>query len=239
MAGGTTAAAKAGGEPGAKDLFFGDDNPALASAQSLRPSASAAAQRTPAPATKTTNAGIRVWLTEASDTTGSRKISPQQVFRTGDRFRFWLQSNRDGYLYLLNVGTSGTTRLMFPRANQDNRIVRRTDFSIASPIVFSEPAGAEQLVVVLSSKPIDDAAVQLKDGSLVKVALKPGATATKPAQGRDSASASLDLALADLRGSKDLKFDDDGSELVAVNRRGDDKPGAFTPVVVNLRLTHR
>lgn len=239
--------------PGAKDLFFGDDKPALVAERSLRPAVApgqGGATSTTAAAKQPTNPGLRVWLTEASDSSGSRRLSPQQSFRTGDRFRLWLQSNRDGYLYLVNVGTSGTTRLMFPRNNQDNRITARTDFSIGSPLVFSEPAGTEQLVVVLAANPIEDAPVQLKDGSLMRVSLKGGASspprpAAKPAAkppaqgGRDAVSSSLDLALADLRGAKDLKFDDDGTELVAVNRQTDVRPGAFSPVVVNLRLTHR
>jgi len=239
---------KAGDGPGAKDLFFGGDKPALVQSNSLRPTPTAAPAATGTPSTAGTHPGVRVWLTDSTDNTGSRKISPQQVFRTGDKVRLWLQSNRDGYLYLVNVGTSGTTRLMFPRANQDNRISARSDFSIASPLVFGEPAGTEQLVVVLAASPIEDAPVQLRDGSFLKVSLKPGANtpprqqqARPPAQGggRDAASASLDLALADLRGAKDLKFDDDGTELVAVNRQTEARPGAFPPVVVNLRLTHR
>lgn len=248
-----------GADPGAKDLFFAEDKPQLVEEKALRAvqtSASAPAATSAAPAAAKARAptksspGVRVWLTEAGDASGKRKLSPQQTFRTGERFKLWLQANRDGYLYLINVGTSGQTRVMFPRNNQDNRVARRTDFSLSSPLVFDEPAGTEQLVVVLAAAPIDDVALQLSDGGFQKVSvrgngsLRPApapapAPAAAPAKRRDAASESLDLALADLRGSKDLKFDDDGSELVAVANRAEDRPGAFTPVVVNLRLTHK
>lgn len=254
--------AQTSGAIGAKDLFFGDDRSALVSEKGFRsappPEPTGQPQQTSRRASEPakTNPGLRVWLTDPNDASnGSRKLSPQQVFRTGDRFKLWLQSNRDGYLYLVNVGTSGQTRLLFPRGNQDNRIQRRTDFSLSSALVFSEPAGTEQLVAVLSPTPIDDAPVQLGDGSTRKVSVRGGSSLgqassgqpQRPAgpengqsgQGRDGASASLDLALADLRGSKDLKFDDDGAELIAVSNRSDERPGGFAPVVVNLRLTHR
>jgi hypothetical protein len=234
---------------GAKDLFFGADNPAIVEATGIRPVAAAATDSPvkpspakPSPAKPATRPGLRVWLSEASDASGTRKLSPQTAFRTGDRFKLWLQSNRDGYIYLVNVGTSGTTHLMYPRPGQDNHVTRFKDLSMASPLVFTEPAGTEQLVVVLSATPIDDAPVQLKNGGMQTVKLKPGSSKPAPAanpNGRDPASESLDLALADLRGSKDLKFEDDGSELVAVTQKAESSSGDFAPVVVNLRLTHR
>lgn len=245
---------------GAKDLFFGDDRVALQAGFRPAPPATDAgtpASSKPAPSTAPaaapgtkpaappakTHPGLRVWLTDTQD----KRLSPTSTFRTGDKFRLFLQANRDGYLYLINIGTSGTTRVMFPRAGQSNRIARHQEFSLSSAIVFGQPSGTEQLVAVLSATPIDDAAVQLSNGSTLRVSLKGNSgTAVREAApgggaagGRDSASQSLDLALADLKGSKDLQFDDEGGELVAVSRR-EDKPGAaFAPVVVNLRLTHR
>lgn len=269
---------------GAKDLFFGEQHPTLVAEKRIQPTTAnvadtvkpqPAVQGTPAPAAKAnppgakpTHPGLRVWLTDASDASGSKRLSPQQTFRTGDRVRLSLQSNRDGYLYVLNVGTSGETRLLYPRPGTDNRVQRFKDFSFSSPLVFSEPSGTEQLVVVLSSAPTQEVSVTMQSGGMQRVSLqgsgslagnKPAAQAAPqpaaPAQrtsppprqvqagaqggGRDAAADSLDLALADLRGSKDLKFDDDGAELVAVSNRSDERPGTFAPVVVNLRLTHK
>lgn len=272
---------------GAKDLFFGEQHPSLVAEKRIQPTTAnaadsvrpqPAAQGTASPATKAnpsttptaptakpTHPGLRVWLTDANDATGTKRLSPQQTFRTGDRVRLSLQSNRDGYLYVLNVGTSGETRLLYPRPGTDNRVQRFKDFSFSSPLVFSEPSGTEQLVVVLSSAPTQEVSVTMHSGGMQRVSLQgsgklasgkpaaPSAEQPAPAQrtpprqvqagaqggGRDAASDSLDLALADLRGSKDLKFDDDGAELVAVSNRSDERPGSFAPVVVNLRLTHK
>lgn len=277
---------------GAKDLFFGEQHPTLVAEKRIQPTTAGAADtakpqpaaatttatttaatKTPPAAAKPSHPGLRVWLTDASDASGTKRLSPQHTFRTGDRVRLSVQSNRDGYLYVLNVGTSGETRLLFPRANGDNRVQRFKDFSFSSPLVFNEPAGTEQLVLVLAAAPTDNVSVQMQNGGMQRVTLRgsgslaptktggaPAATPTQrtPAQpapaaapprqvqtgapggSRDAAADTLDLALADLRGSKDLKFDDDGAELVAVANRSDERPGAaFAPVVVNLRLTHQ
>ena len=231
-------------EGGARQLFVGSGNPQQVQATGVRPTARADATSAPPPAAAAGpgSPGLRVWLTDAAEAAG-RKLSPQSTFRTGDRFRLWLQSNRDGFIYLVNVGTSGTARLMFPRANQDNRISRFKDFAMGSPLVFHGAPGTEQLVVVLSSTEIEDTSIQLASGKFVKVPLKPGSSAplvaAKPREGRDAASESLDLALADLRGAKDLKFEDDGNELVTVSQKTEARAGSYEPVVVNLRLTHR
>lgn len=271
---------------GAKDLFFGDQHATLVAEKRIQPTMAGpndaakpqpAVDNTAAPkppaAAKPSHPGLRVWLTDATDPSGSKRLSPQHAFRTGDRVRLSVQSNRDGYLYVLNVGTSGETRLLFPRANGDNRVQRFKDFSFSSPLVFNEPAGTEQLVLVLAAAPTDSVSVQMQGGGMQRVTLRGNgsiapvrnpATATRPpaqpapaqqpparqvqaggqgsAQGgsRDAAADTLDLALADLRGAKDLKFDDDGAELVAVSKLSDERPGAaFAPVVVNLRLTHQ
>lgn len=257
LAAGATAlpalAQKPAGEPGAKDLFFGEDNPALVDARSVKVRRTDGATTTPTSAPGTapppaqkpgagarTSPGLRVWLAAADDASGTKRLSPQQTFKTGQRVRLWMEANRTGYIYLINVGTSGATRLIFPRPGQDNGIAARKPMAMSSALVFGEPAGTEQLVAVLAAAPIEDAAVQLQDGSMMKVGLRPGAsTPPRKGGGTSAESASLDLALADLKGSKDLKFEDDGAELIAVSRQSNDGSGAFAPVVVNLKLTHR
>lgn len=283
--------------PGAKDLFFGDQ-PALASARGFqrtggtaaemaapepspapapaaappaaKPAPSQAARPAPPQAAKPSHPGLRVWLTDAADASGAKRLSPQQTFRTGDRVRLSVQPNRDGHLYVINVGSSGKTAVLFPTRGADNRVQRFKDLSFTAPLVFGDPPGVEQLVVVLADGPLDEVPVQLRSGSMQRVTLRGGgslapaagtpapptqrAAAPQPqtqpvaqaggqgtAQGgsRDAAGDSLDLALADLRGAKDLKFDDDGAELVAVSNRSDERPGRFAPVVVNLRLVHK
>src|SRR4030088_1468350 len=43
-----------------------------------------------------------------------REVGDQGRFHDGDRFRFRVQSNIDGYLYLFLRDSNGETRLLFP-----------------------------------------------------------------------------------------------------------------------------
>ena len=53
-----------------------------------------------------------------------RPVDPEHVFDAGDRVRFLLKSNFDGYLYVSNQGTSGKFISLFPseETGENNRI---------------------------------------------------------------------------------------------------------------------
>lgn len=55
---------------------------------------------------------------------GWRKADPATVFASGDRLRFRVKSNFRGFLYVMNLGTSGAYTLLFPReeTGSDNRL---------------------------------------------------------------------------------------------------------------------
>ncbi len=65
-------------------------------------------------------------------------VDPGLVFESGDRVRFRVESNFDGYLYVSNQGTSGEYRSLFPteEAGQNNRI------EAGKPYVVPEGEGA-------------------------------------------------------------------------------------------------
>src|ERR1700722_20673802 len=51
-------------------------------------------------------------------------VDPGLVFEQGDRVRFRVTTNFDGYLYVVNYGTSGNYSVLFPSADagSDNKI---------------------------------------------------------------------------------------------------------------------
>jgi hypothetical protein len=55
---------------------------------------------------------------------GWRKADPSTVFASGERLRFRVKSNFRGFLYVMNLGTSGAYSLLFPReeTGSDNRL---------------------------------------------------------------------------------------------------------------------
>jgi hypothetical protein len=58
----------------------------------------------------------RIELTlERMEGTAWRAVDPGLVLEAGDRVRFRFRGNFDGYLYVMNQGTSGAYTLLFPR----------------------------------------------------------------------------------------------------------------------------
>jgi hypothetical protein len=88
----------------------------------------------------------------------SVEVTPDTVFHSGDRIRFRVEANGDGYLYIVQQGTSGTWSVLFPSPeieNGDNRVHRGRKYTVPSEEMFSfegDP-GIEKLFVVLSRQP--------------------------------------------------------------------------------------
>ncbi len=80
-------------------------------------------------------------------------VSPNSKFRSGDKIRLRLQTNFDGYLAIMNVGSTGAVNLLFPYAGADSRITSATDFQVPKAdawIVFDKNPGVETVTVIMS-----------------------------------------------------------------------------------------
>jgi hypothetical protein len=89
------------------------------------------------------------------------EASTDAVFHAGDRIRLAVEANDDGYLYVVNRGSSGTWKLLFPSPeikNGDNRIQRRVRYEVPAgyTFTFDEQAGEEKLFIVLAREPEPD-----------------------------------------------------------------------------------
>jgi hypothetical protein len=88
-----------------------------------------------------------------------REVSPDTVFHSGDRIRVAVQSNGEGYLYIVMKGASGTWKVLFPSAevaDGSNRVAAGRQTLIPPPpdrFAFDEQAGEERLFIVLSRQP--------------------------------------------------------------------------------------
>ena len=83
------------------------------------------------------------------------------TFHAGDRIRLAVEANDDGYLYVVNRGSSGTWKVLFPSPETkdgDNRVQKRVRYEIPSgyTFTFDEQAGEEKLFIVLSRQPEPD-----------------------------------------------------------------------------------
>ncbi len=89
------------------------------------------------------------------------EVGSGTVFHAGDRIRLAVEANDGGYLYVVNQGSSGTWKLLFPSPeikDGDNHVQKRVRYEIPSgyTFTFDEQSGEEKLFIVLSRQPEPD-----------------------------------------------------------------------------------
>ena len=90
----------------------------------------------------------------------AQPMAPKHVFDSGDVIRIRVTSGYDGYLYVMDQGTSGHFATVFPSATagSDNQVHRGQTYLIPSTadgwFQVSGPAGFDVLYFLLSPEPI-------------------------------------------------------------------------------------
>lgn len=89
------------------------------------------------------------------------EVSTGSVFRSGDRIRLLVEANQDGYVYLINRGTSGVWKPLVPSKNSPDNFVRGVAGLKSNPTTlvttrFDEQPGEEMLFLVFSRQPRAD-----------------------------------------------------------------------------------
>lgn len=108
------------------------------------------------------NTGLQYWI-ELNRGGNSQRVSNKQRFQTGDRIRFHVTANINGFAYvLLKSGSRGERAVLFPdqRNNEDNKVTKGREYVIPGDgfLTFDENPGQEKLVLLLSRQPLDAAA---------------------------------------------------------------------------------
>jgi hypothetical protein len=113
------------------------------------PAETAAVPATGLPGTKVTIELMRNG--ESSD------VDSNYRFRSGDRIRLRLQTNFEGYVSLVNVGSSGKVQTLYPGDGIPRLVYPSRDFLVPESgawILFDDTPGVELLTVVMSNKPL-------------------------------------------------------------------------------------
>ena len=85
---------------------------------------------------------------------------PDNTYGRGERVRLFVQTNKDAYVTVLNVGPDGAATVLFPnRFQSDNRVRANTVTEVPDPasrarIEVSGTMGAELVKVIASSRPV-------------------------------------------------------------------------------------
>lgn len=145
---------------GAKALFYGS------SGATLRPDAArqgaAAGRPLPLPPQAPATApgeymGVTYWVELVEPNGQQRRVTADHVFRSGDRIRLSVQSNRDGALALINLGSTGRATPLFPAAGQEASAAIRAHQVYQIPprghLRFDHNPGEETLILILSPSP--------------------------------------------------------------------------------------
>ena len=103
-----------------------------------------------APAAAATNPlGVVAWVDH-----------PDNTYAVGERVRLFVQTNKDAYVTVLNVGPAGETTVLFPNRYQSDNLVRANtvtevpDAAGRAHVTVTGPAGAELIKVFASSRPV-------------------------------------------------------------------------------------
>lgn len=134
--------ADAGTPKGAKAIFDTGEGPSVGMSVARTPKPS-----TEAPVKKEKYTGISYQLMLLSDDGQFKVVPKSRVFKSGERMKMLVRTNRAGYMTIYNIGSSGKTNLLFNEyvdAFTLYEIPKNTNF------LFTGSPGAETVLVMLS-----------------------------------------------------------------------------------------
>ncbi|MGE5568093.1 MAG: DUF4384 domain-containing protein [Rhodospirillales bacterium] len=147
--------------------------PARSKPAAPRPEPVAVEARRPAPAARAQEAVLVPVASQTYGPLGLRysllkiergravEVSTDEVFRAGDRIRLSVEANDTAHLYIVNRGSSGIWKVLFPSpeiAGGSNVVERGRRYEIPQgyTFTFDEQPGAERLFIVLARQPEPD-----------------------------------------------------------------------------------
>jgi hypothetical protein len=100
-------------------------------------------------------AGLKYQILRKPPNGPEAPVDPDSVFHSGDRIRFVFESSIDGYLYVVQKGSSGRWNVLFPdpRVNQGKNSIQKEqkyDVPAGKWFTFDSTPGNEQIEVFLS-----------------------------------------------------------------------------------------
>lgn len=174
------------------------------------------------------------------------EVSRDHVFHSGDQIRLGLLGNHAGYFYVIERGSSGVWRPVYPRpANgKDVNRIEAGKLETTRRFEFDQTPGEEQLFIIFSRNEIADIDKAI-EGLQQPPVPQPDRSADAPlveAQNRIPDAyvqrlVSRDLKLVDEETVKNSTNQEAGEQAVYVVAKGE-KPGANQELVLSLKLRH-
>jgi hypothetical protein len=137
---------------------------------------------------------------------GSTEVPADTVFHAGDRIQLSVETNGQGYLYIISRGSSGTWKPLFPSPEVEdgnNRVEGFHSYVLPpkSRLIFDEQTGSEKVFVVFSREPEPNLEKLIYSLQGVAPAAAPKPPAPKPAapNGAEPVQGKTLYAFADTR----------------------------------------
>lgn len=113
-------------------------------------------------------------------------VSPETVFRTGDRIRLQLETNFNGFVYVFNADPERNLTLLFPtqQTGMSNQVQKGQAYQIPNTgwFKFAGETGTETLYVLMSPTQLEDVEQQFKKKFASSAGSSPShSESTKPA----------------------------------------------------------
>jgi hypothetical protein len=105
--------------------------------------------------------GLRYALLKVGENGELSEVLPETTFHSGDRLKISLMANQPGYIYIIQQGSSGSWRPLFPAQGdlpQSNRVEAGRIYQVPSgkSFQFNQQTGEERLFILLSRQVVSD-----------------------------------------------------------------------------------
>lgn len=92
------------------------------------------------------------------ESTGVKQVAIDHAFNSGDKFRFLVSSNHDGFLYILHGSSINNLKQLWPHTKMSDTFEIRSGQTYAVPpspgvFTFDEEVGKEQFYIAVRSEP--------------------------------------------------------------------------------------
>lgn len=132
------------GPTGAKAIFDSGEGPSKVSSVTKKPTS------TEEVVAKEKYVGVAYQIMLLSPDGSFKPVTKARTFKSGERVKLIVRTNRPGYLTIMNIGPTGNTNILF---DEYVEAFAFTEIPKNTNLVFAGPAGTEKLLIMLSNSP--------------------------------------------------------------------------------------
>lgn len=205
-----------------------------------KPSRRARSSRPTPPSLPPATLGLGYTLFLANAAGQLERVNPDRAFRSGEKLKLLVETNRDGYIYIFSQENNGAPRLLFPNkevSSDSNFVPAHQPFWIPEKgeIEFDERPAQERLFVVFSEEELRQLRVSSRpEGDPVEA--KVFQELAQQTAARQHSQLEIGKLLTQREGARGVRLNsrDPAPAFILLNQQPEQKR-----IVLNLQLTHR